>query len=125
MREHPASRHGVLDRPSVTVSSDDCGRPVGSAAKLSEHLVVLGEAAGLELAEDQLAVDADVEDAAAALDQLGLDAELALDCVRQTGGLGKVVSLAAVLDRHFHVVFSRFRSRAYSTAAIADFHARC
>ena len=58
------------------------------------------------LAEDEVAVETDVEDAATALDQLGLNAVLLLDHLRQTGGFGQVVSFSAVFDGHFHVVLS-------------------
>jgi hypothetical protein len=54
------------------------------------------------LREDHLAVGDDVEDATVTFDQLGLDAELVLQRVRQTGGSGKVVSTYAVGDRYVH-----------------------
>jgi hypothetical protein len=57
-----------------------------------------GKAAYLLLREDELAVQLDVEDAAASLDQLGPRAQLLLQLVRQTGGAGQVVSSYAVLD---------------------------
>ena len=44
------------------------------------------EAADFVLAEDHLAVDFDVKDAAGAGDQLGLDSVFGFDGVRQTGG---------------------------------------
>ncbi len=62
------------------------------------------ESAGLELRVDERSVDVDVEDASAAGDQLGLDAELLLDLCRQTGGFWLVVSGRAVFDLHFHGV---------------------
>ncbi len=76
-----------------------------------QHFLVLWKPAGFLLAVDQLAVDLDIEDAAAALDQLAFDAELALDRIRQTGGLGLVVSFHAVLNRNVHFVSSSFRGR--------------
>lgn len=54
------------------------------------------------LAPDLLAVDMDIENSARAFDQLGIDAELFLDRSRQTGGLGKIISLRAILDRNGH-----------------------
>jgi len=54
------------------------------------------------LGVDQHAVRADVEHAAAAFDQLGLDPEPLLDLGRQTGGLGQVASAAAVVDGDSH-----------------------
>ena len=59
---------------------------------------MFGESAGFLLAVDQLAVDFDVEDSPAALDEFDGDVEFGLDCIRQTGGLGRVVSLYAILN---------------------------
>lgn len=61
-----------------------------------------GEASGLVFRVDDLAINLDIEDAAAALDQLSGGAGLFLDCVRQTGGLRGVVSLHAVSDTDLH-----------------------
>ncbi len=61
------------------------------------------ESAGFLLAVDQLAVDGDIEDAAATIDELDVSTELGLDGVRQTGGLGSVVSFHAVFDGNVHV----------------------
>jgi hypothetical protein len=55
------------------------------------------------LGEDLLTVDADVEDAAAAADELTVDTEFTLDLSRQTGGSGEVVSNAAVVDSDVHI----------------------
>jgi hypothetical protein len=52
--------------------------------------------------EELLIVGADDEDAAGAAHELGLDAELLPDLGRQTGGPGKVVSNAAVVDSNVH-----------------------
>jgi hypothetical protein len=62
-------------------------RRLGSRLDLIEYFLVVGEAANVVLAPDLLAVHVDVEDAARALDQLGINAELLLDRSRQTGGL--------------------------------------
>jgi hypothetical protein len=51
---------------------------------------------------NQHAVHGDVEHAAAALDELGLHAELPGDFRRQTGGPGEVASTDAVLDGDAH-----------------------
>jgi hypothetical protein len=48
------------------------------------------------------AVSGDVEHASAALQKLGLNAQLFGDLGRQTGGARKVVSARAVLDRDAH-----------------------
>ena len=67
-----------------------------------ENFPMLRKAAGLLLTVDQLAIDFDVENAATALDHFDRNAELTLDRVRQTGGLGRVVSLYAILDGNVH-----------------------
>ena len=67
-----------------------------------KHLVVLRETADFLLMPYLSAVDVHVENAATALDHLGLDAEFALDRLRQTGGRGVVVSLHAVFDTDVH-----------------------
>lgn len=64
------------------------------------HLTIGGESAGLSLGEDRLAIEMDLEDTIAALDELGLEPETFLDAVRQTGGTGTVVSNPAVFDRY-------------------------
>jgi hypothetical protein len=63
---------------------------------------MLGEAPELLLREHELAVDGDLENAAATLLQDRLDPCLLLDVGRQTGGTGQVVSDDAVLDDDFH-----------------------
>ena len=69
-----------------------------------EDLRVLGEAERLLVVVDARAVDVDEEDAAHALRELGGDAVLILDGGLQTGGLGEVVSLAAVRDLDLHPI---------------------
>jgi hypothetical protein len=54
------------------------------------------------LREDQLAVDPHIEDAPAALDQVGALPELLFNFVRQTGGTWLVVSNHAVFDGDRH-----------------------
>jgi hypothetical protein len=61
-------------------------------------LALGGKASCLLLREDELAVQLDVEDAAAALDQRGAGPEPLLQLVRQTGGAGQIVSSHAILD---------------------------
>ena len=63
---------------------------------------MLRESIFFVFAEDQVTVDDDVEYPVRALDELGLDAVLAFDCLRQTGGLGQVVSHNAVFDADLH-----------------------
>lgn len=57
-------------------------------------LLVLGEYHGL--------VGLDIKDAAAALDQLGIDADAVLDLGRQTGSPGFIISLYAIGNRNMH-----------------------
>ncbi len=51
---------------------------------------------------DQLTVYPYIEDPPSSLDELRIDPGFLLDRGRQTGGLGKVVSLDAVLDADVH-----------------------
>ncbi len=60
------------------------------------------EATGIVLAEDSATVDNDVKDASATFNQLNSVAGVLFDRGRQTGGLGTVVSLAAVGNRNVH-----------------------
>jgi hypothetical protein len=69
-----------------------------------EDLLVLREAIGHLVVVDQLPVDRDREDAARALLEVRGDAVLVLDGGLQTGGLGEVVSLAAVRDPYVHPI---------------------
>ena len=68
----------------------------------TEDVRFVGERAGFVFAEEQVVVDFDVEDAAAAADELRSDTEGAFDFGRQTGGAGEVVSLHAVGNGHDH-----------------------
>ena len=54
------------------------------------------------LGENQRIAGLDVKDAAAALDELGIDSYLVLDRGRQTGGPGFVVSLYAIGNGNMH-----------------------
>lgn len=65
---------------------------------LAYDFLGVGESSHLELAEDFLSINNDIEDAAGAFDELGLDAYGLLDFIRQTGGLWAVVSFAAIGD---------------------------
>jgi hypothetical protein len=69
---------------------------------LLEDLLVLGEPVRHLVGVDDVVVDGDFEDAARAFLQRGGDAVLVLDGGLQTGGLGEVVSLPAVLDLDVH-----------------------
>ena len=63
---------------------------------------MLGESTLFVLGENEVAIDGDVKDAAAAFNEFGGDAEFLFDRIRQTGGFGMVVSLHAVLDADGH-----------------------
>jgi len=65
---------------------------------LADDFLGGGISSHLELAEDFLAIYGDIEDAAGAFDEFGLDAYGLLDFIRQTGGLWAVVSFAAIRD---------------------------
>jgi hypothetical protein len=70
------------------------------------QLRVLGEAAGLLLREDQIAVDRDFEDASRTRDELQLAYVVLMlgeDLRRQTDGLVRVASLSAVRDLYPHL----------------------
>jgi hypothetical protein len=69
---------------------------------LREDLLVGGEAMGVVLRVDALAVERHVEHAAVAALEASGDPELLLDRGLQTGGLGVVVSFGAVGDLDVH-----------------------
>lgn len=71
-------------------------------AEQVEHLVVVGKTPDVVFAEDELAVHGDVENPAAARDELRHNLKRILDLSRQTGGAGQVVSLLAVRDPDLH-----------------------
>lgn len=73
-----------------------------SAGELGDDLLLGGEATLLVLGEDDLAVDAHVELATAAVLERGIDAGLLLDLGRETRGPGFVVSNHAVGDDDLH-----------------------
>lgn len=60
------------------------------------------ETADVMFIPDLRAADLHVEHAAAAFDQSNVNVELFLDRIRQTGGLGFVVSFDAVFDADVH-----------------------
>ena len=62
------------------------------------NLIVLGKPAGDLLRENQITIDAHIKHAAGSFDESGLDVELILQGGRQTGSLGKVISLATIGD---------------------------
>ena len=77
-------------------------------------LLVLREAVLGPLREDESTVDRDLEDPAAALDQLDLDVGEGLpELGGQTDRLGAVVSLDAVLDRDVHGAPGKGRRRPF------------
>ena len=69
---------------------------------LLEDLLVRREPVGRLVRVGDVTVDRDLEDASGALLQAGGDAVRVLDGGLQTGGLGQVVSLAAVQDLDVH-----------------------
>ena len=71
-------------------------------SELSENFLVLRKTSFSLLAEDQRAIQHDIEHTAIALDQGGAGTGLLLHGGRQTGGPGQEVSFTAVGDRHLH-----------------------
>ena len=65
---------------------------------------MFGELAGFLFAVNKVAVNLYVEHASRAFDHFRFDAQFLLNGLRQTGGLGVVVSLHAVLDGYCHFV---------------------
>lgn len=68
-----------------------------------EDLALAREPSAVVFGPDALVVHRHDEDAAGAADELGVHAQFLLDLSRQTGGSGKVVSNAAVVDPYVHV----------------------
>ena len=77
-------------------------RKAPESAKLAQNFFIIREAPRSVLREDQSAIDGDVEHPRIPLDEIGINAELFLDCGRQTGGLGQVASTNAVGDLDVH-----------------------
>jgi hypothetical protein len=67
-----------------------------------DDLALGGKATFFAFREEGLIADADDEDAAAAADELTIEAEAVFDGGRQTGGPREVVSNAAVIDSNGH-----------------------
>ncbi len=74
----------------------------GQGLDFFQHLVVLRETAHLMFIPDLRPVDVHVEHATTAFDQFGVNVELFSYRIRQTGGLGLVVSFDAVFDADVH-----------------------
>ena len=83
-----------------------CKNSSADRPQLVEDLFLGREPPFVVFAEEELIVGGHFENAAAAADDLAVDAELFLDFSRQTGGSGKVVSNAAVVDSDVHCFFS-------------------
>jgi hypothetical protein len=94
----PASRSGR----EATICHEVLSDMSGPSADGAQDLVILGEPAHLTLREDQLAIQRHFVHTAGAFHEAGLHLELLFDQGRQTGGPGKVVSLAAVFDLDPH-----------------------
>ena len=81
-------------------------------AESFDDLGLVGKATLLELREDLRVTRKHIEDASAAADQLRIVPELCLDLGRQTGGPGKEVSDAAVVNDDVHFDSSALMSTA-------------
>ena len=85
----------LIDQAGIAAGHDvlDVGCGTGTLAILAKTRQPRARVVGL-----------DGEDAPGAFPQLGVDAVLALDRGLQTGGLGEIVSLAAVRDPDVHPI---------------------
>lgn len=73
------------------------------STQLTQDFFVGRKSICLMFGVDQVPIDDNVEDSAAALDQFRLDTRCLLNRIRQTGGLRGVVSLHAVSDADLHL----------------------
>lgn len=83
---------------------DDAREPprLTQLAQFLDHFRFRRKPSLFPLGEQLLVVGGDDEDAAAAANELAVEAQFLLDLSRQTGGSGKVVSNAAVVDSNVH-----------------------
>ena len=79
-----------------------CHGLLGQGAQRVEDFRVIRKSSRVMLREHDTAVDDDIENAAMALFEFDIDAELVADFGRQTGGLGQVASSDAIDDRNLH-----------------------
>ena len=90
-----------LEFNALTLAIGHC-QVLGQPAQDLDDLAFGGEPALFLLREELPVVHAHDEDAARAADELTLVSEGSFDLGRQTGGPGKVVSNAAVIDSNVH-----------------------
>lgn len=74
-----------------------------ASLQLAEDFFVFGKLTGLMLRVDESAINLHIENPTAAFDEFGYHPRGSFDCVRQTGGFGRVVSLNAVSNADLHV----------------------
>ena len=83
-----------------------------------EYFLVFGESSNFLFVPNLRAVDVYVKHTARTLDHVEIGAELIFNCVRQTDGLGCIISLYTVFDADFHTaipfVYCESLSRCYS-----------
>jgi hypothetical protein len=101
-----ATRSSLTEGPPRALGKEDLAL---QGVDLSEDLLVLGETECDLVIEDTLPVDVHEEDSADTFLEVGGDTVLLLDGGLQTGGLGQVVSLAAVRDPDLHSLLLRRR----------------
>ena len=75
---------------------------VSIAFQLRDDFIVFRKNSGVVLRVNLLAIGDDIEDASATFDQLALDTCRCSHCVRQTDGIGRVISLDAVRNGNVH-----------------------
>ena len=110
IRIHPQTRFAHASaRQERRVHGDSVRRRPRGLLRLAayrrdfvQYLAVLGEPTDVVLVPDLRPVDVNVEHAAGPFDHRGINAELFLDRLRQTGGRRVVVSFHAVLDTDVH-----------------------
>ena len=117
-----SANHGAPGTTTRAAADPGSGEPCGD---FKNELGFVGELAGLVFGVDERAVDAHIEYAAAALDELCGNVKFVKQSGRQTDGLGLVVSLHAVSDRDIHFSGTvESMNRADAGAAVSDY-TRC
>jgi hypothetical protein len=66
------------------------------------YFLIIGETMSLQFREHFCAIDSNLKGPASRFYQFGRNSEFPLQCFRQTGGRGKVVSLHAIFNLYFH-----------------------
>ena len=97
------------------------GRRLLNRADLVDDLPLGWEPSLIVLAEHASVIDRHVEPSAAASNDFAIDPELILELGRQTGGPGKVISNAAIVDSNTHQIPQTTSSRIVVTLSEPPF----